>query len=430
MMMETGSQNINSKKIVQLAVEKYLTSRDFNGLPIRVLNQQFEDETTVKEVLRTAIETELLNIVLGDRHPNPHVMALPPESIEEQISKFDHDLFQQACIYPSKKVLLEKVHPSDYAGRPFTLELALGEASLTPRFFDLSVLERYRNDPRYVYEVSDCSGRISIHSGPDEPSTLRDHDQVLLDSFGFGHNKEVTHRVVVAYLGYLTRLSPEHQQIWTANLLGGEHYVHPAYYAATLGHWPEEVGVFEAVISEMHCICEICSLMGKPSLFREDFQEKSPPKNFAFLLRPTVKEFHDFILTLEKILIHNINKDFFRGDIPLEEDFPRDDGKIEVRQRGTIQLLESWLSTYYRSESPDALTDLMKIPRKIRRLRQRPAHSLDDDLFDYKLFEQQRALIGEVYTFLNVIRRVFSRHPRANGYEAPDYLEKEKIWNF
>jgi len=38
--------------------------------------------------------------------------------------------------------------------------LALGEAQLSYRSFDLSVLEFYRNDPRHRYENDDINGRI------------------------------------------------------------------------------------------------------------------------------------------------------------------------------------------------------------------------------------------------------------------------------
>ncbi len=56
-------------------------------------------------------------------------------------------------LYPTPSVLKKIVRPRSYLGRPFSLMLACGCAQLEPRFFDLSVLETYRNDPRYYYEV-------------------------------------------------------------------------------------------------------------------------------------------------------------------------------------------------------------------------------------------------------------------------------------
>jgi glutaredoxin 3 len=48
-----------------------------------------------------------------------------------------------------------------YADRPYTRELALGEAQLDLRSFDLQVLEAYRNDPRYTCPDVDSSICIS-----------------------------------------------------------------------------------------------------------------------------------------------------------------------------------------------------------------------------------------------------------------------------
>lgn len=40
------------------------------------------------------------------------------------------------------------------------------------------------------------------------------------------------------------------------------------------------------------------------------------------------------------MLSDNISKDFFKDDTDLEEERERADGKVEVRQKGTLTLLE------------------------------------------------------------------------------------------
>ncbi|MBV9310171.1 MAG: hypothetical protein JOZ73_05035 [Solirubrobacterales bacterium] len=62
---------------------------------------------------------------------------------------------------------------------------------------------------------------------------MSESDQVLLESFGYGYDESL-HRAVCVFLRYLARLTPEHQQIWTASELGEGYKLHPAYYTAAI----------------------------------------------------------------------------------------------------------------------------------------------------------------------------------------------------
>ena len=77
--------------------------------------------------------------------------------------------------------------------------LAQGAAQLEFRAFDLSVLEFYRNDPRYHYTTDDIHGSISVRQ---EHSGLRDSDQVFLQTFGYCYDEDVN-RAVAVFLRYL-----------------------------------------------------------------------------------------------------------------------------------------------------------------------------------------------------------------------------------
>ena len=44
---------------------------------------------------------------------------------------------------------------------------------------------------------------------------MREHDQVLLQTFGFAYDKDLK-RAVAVFLRYLHDLSPEHQRVWAA----------------------------------------------------------------------------------------------------------------------------------------------------------------------------------------------------------------------
>jgi hypothetical protein len=134
---------------------------------------------------------------------------------------------------------MEVVDRSDYDGRPFTLRLAYGAPQLLPAaFFDLMILESYRNDPRYEFWSNEAGGTLSVTDAFFRSSHMREADKVLLQTFGFGFDEDL-HRVVCVFPIYLSRLSPEHQQIWAARELSGEYKIHPAYYtSAIIGDFP------------------------------------------------------------------------------------------------------------------------------------------------------------------------------------------------
>jgi len=68
--------------------------------------------------------------------------------------------------------------------------------------------------------------------------------------------------------------------------------------------------------------------------------------------------------------------------------------------------------------------------KEIRKLRQRPAHGLDEDKFDQKYFQHQRELIIRAYTGVRTIRLLFTNHPKVKGYEVPEWLYLGQIWTY
>jgi hypothetical protein len=98
----------------------------------------------------------------------------------------------------------------------------------------------------------------------------------------------------------LADLTPEHQQIWKGKELTGDYALHPDYYRnSILGEWGTKVSIFEAFIEEMKIINRMAEKMGRPPLFRNDFSEGGKPREFGFLVRPTLKEFNSFVLLLD-----------------------------------------------------------------------------------------------------------------------------------
>jgi len=409
----------------------YLESKDFNGIPVGTLCKQHKmscDE--LRQPLNQLLEDNLICVVFGDIHPNPHIKAFPDEPKQEQSAKLLTDALNSACIYPSQKQLDEVVDRQQFTGQPFTLCLALGEAKLSFKSFDLSVLEHYREDPRYYYDNNDIDGFISVSDKYIDSHELTEKDKIVLQTFGFSYDDDLN-RAVAVFLKYLADLSPEHQQIWHAKMLHGEYTLHPDYYrSCILGEFHERISIFDAFIEELGIIKEMCKLIGKPNLFREDFRKRQKPRNFSFLIRPTLAEYNEFILLLDKLMSDNINKDFFRGQIKLETEQTRSDGKIQVSQKGTITLLSEWLNKYYRPRDQSPIVEMLNTFRKIRKQRQHPAHSVEENIFDNRYIHEQRQMILEAYGSIRTLRLILANHPKvktANLEIHPDVYEG-KIW--
>ena len=197
-----------------------------------------------------------------------------------------------------------------------------------------------------------------------------------------------------------------------------------------LGDWGTRISIFEAFVQELTIINEMAVLMGKAPLFRESYA-KDRPKEFGFLLRPTLAEFNRFVLLLDKMMSDNINKEFFAEDLSLEEDEERDDGKVIVRQKGTIALLEEWVRKHFRPTDQEPVDRMFSAFRKVRKLRQKPAHAVKEDIFDQKYFKEQRQLVIEVYDAVRTLRLILANHPivRNNPPKIGEHLYKGEIWD-
>ena len=422
-----------SKKddILAKITEFYLRSRDFNGLPVEnILEDPTLESDELKNIIVSLIRKNKISLNFGDTHPNPHIKAFKEEPKEKQIEKLQRSNLESVCAYPSTSHLKEAVDPSKYQDRPFTLRLVLGEPQLSFQAFALTVLEFYRNDPRYYYTNSDISGTISARDQSFKSGEKPSPDEVLLQSFGFCYDSKLN-RAVAVFLRYLSDLSPEHQQIWNAKILKGDYKLHPDYFRpSVLGEWPEGVSIFDAFTQELHHINEISKLMHRPPLFKNELTEDKKPRGFCFLIRPTLKEYNDFVHLLDKATSENINRKFFLNDLPFTYEEVRNNGKVVVHQKGTIQILDEWLRLKFQTKDQKPIEEMFATFKKVRKLRQRPAHTINDDVFDQKYFKQQRELIKKAYGAIRLLRLIFANHPNAKEYKIPDYLQSGKIWTY
>jgi hypothetical protein len=369
----------------------------------------------------------------SDIELNPHIVRRGFPATEQQIASLTSDL-HHVCLYPTAEHLATAVDRSKYDGELFRLALALGAPQLAIRYFDLVILEMYRNDPRYVYDCNDIGGWISVGDDHFKSSGMPKRDKVVVESFGFAFNDEL-HRGVAAFICDLAQMSPEHQQIWKAR----EHAVgfkpHPDWYRSqVLGHWPDSVPVCQACLTEIFLINKMAEAMGRPKLFKRDYGEYSEgrPKKFALLIRPTQSHLNEFIHLTDKLLSENLNKKFFGEDVPKTLELDRGNGRFELVQKGTMTLLDEWIRQEFKSKDWSPWDRAIAAFKDVRKRRQNPAHAIDDDGFDQKYVKEQRELVVSVYQALTVLRQILQidKLVKAANIQIPDWLEKGNILSY
>lgn len=416
-------------KLYAIVEDQYFTSGDFNGMPIYRLTNDFDIESVeFRIVVRSAIEDEILTARFNG---NTHIRAFSNYSKEKVLEWLDTEEYpSHICLYPHANKLASSAKLITYEDSPYELELAKGAGQLDYRTFDLSVLEYYRNDPRYSYTTDFIHGSISIKDEYFESKSVAEHDQILLQTFGFAYDDDMN-RYVAVFLRYLANLSSEHQMVWKVKEIKGSIKLHPDYYASSIeGAWGTKISIFEAFAQELKLINEMSVIIDKPTLFLNDYHSERP-KEFGFLLRPTEAEFNNFMLLLDKMMSDNINKKFFENDVELEVEEERDDGKITVRQKGTIQILESWVNKFFKLSDRAPIDKMLAIFREVRNLRQKPAHKVSTDSFDQKHIHKQQELILKSYDAVRTLRQILANHPlvKANPPEIDDHLYKGEIWH-
>ncbi|MFZ0276204.1 MAG: hypothetical protein WA254_12150 [Candidatus Sulfotelmatobacter sp.] len=423
---------VRDDDIERTILESFVKSQDFNGIPASGLARALDtDWGQLQPRIAALIRARKIDAAFASHSVNPHIKRLADLPVEVQIKMLAVEQAAGICFYPSAEVVKAMADLSRYDGLPYSLRLALGEAQLTPVFFELCVLERYFRDPRYSCRFHDRAGSISVQDEHYLGDQMAERDKVLLQSFGIGYDEKRS-RVVVAYLRYLADLSSEHQQIWKAHENGGKCTMNSDYERSSIhGMFPEHYSVYEAFIQEQREINNLSQIIGKPPLFRATFEERKRPLEFSPMLRPTLRNLQEFALTLDKMLSENLNREFFRADIPLEDRIAAGGGSVEVRQLGTITLLGRWLDANYKDrDGNDVGSDVVEPLREVRKARQPTAHSLSQDAYDLSLPSRQDALLVAALRSLQKLRLIFSSHTKASGYSAPDWLDGDKIVSY
>lgn len=436
------------KEIIEnIVYDFFLSSSDFNGISLRNISQKLNIDYEISiDFIKELVRDNKISI---QSSTNPHIIGFQHYPIDSQIHILEEakkikevlhslgeinisseDTEYPICLYPSKSYLQKKRDLTEFDNAFYTKQLALAEPHLKPIFFEIEVLDRYFNDPRFNFKFQDYSGQISCLYDENENPIVREEDEIFLKTFGLGFD-ENGNRLAVVYLRYLKDLTPEHQVYWKSKQNSGNCKILEEYHQNTIqGNWTFSYSIFSGFIGEQKCINDLTKLIFTKSLFRKSFENENRPKEFTFFFTPTLKNYNDFILLLDKMISENINKDFFEGKIDFFEFKELEDGLVERQSKGTLQIFEEWLTSVFNIEGDGTVSELFKPLKKIRRERQNPAHKINENQYDRQLIEKQKKIINEVYSVFRNFRNIFHQHPNARNFEIPDWLENGKIKTF
>lgn len=435
------------RKIENHIYNFFLKSNDFNGIALRNISDDLniDYESSIEIVKELVLE----GIISIQSSTNPHIIGFQHYPTEIQIKiledakqitetvrefggikmSFENTDFP-ICLYPSKSNLTSKRNLNEFGNAVYTKQLALAEPHLKPIFFEIEVLERYFNDPRFEFEFKDYSGRISCKYDEHGKPILREEDDVFLKTFGLGFD-ENNNRLAVVYLRYLKDLTSEHQIYWKGKERSGKCKILEEYHQNTIeGNWTSSYSIFSGFLGELKCINDLTEYIFGKKVFRKSFEEENRPKEFTFFFTPTLKNYNDFISLLDKMISENINKDFFEGKVDFFEFKKLDEGVVERITKGTLQLFEEWLTIVYSVKGDGTVNELFKPLKKVRRERQNPAHRINENEYDFNLIAKQKEIMNSVYNVLRNLRNIFHQHPIAENFKIPEWLENGKIKTF
>lgn len=435
------------ERIENIVYDFFVASSDFNGIPLRNISEKLNiDYENSIDIIKELVKD---NIVSIQSSTNPHIIGFQHYPIDSQIHILEEakkikevvhsfgeitisseDTEYPICLYPCKSYLQKKRDLADFGNVLYTKQLALAEPHLTPIFFEIEVLDRYFNDPRFDFKFEDYSGQISCLYDENENPIVREEDQIFLKTFGLGFD-ENGDRLAVVYLRYLKDLTPEHQIYWKSRQKTGNCKMLEEYHQNTIqGNWTFSYSIFSGFIGEQKCINDLTKLIFTKPLFRKSFENENRPKEFTFFFTPTLKNYNDFILLLDKMISENINKDFFEGKVDFFEFKELENGLVERQSKGTLQLFEEWLNSVFNVKGDGTVSELFKPLKKIRKERQSPAHRINENQYDRQLIEKQKIIMDDIYSVFRNLRNIFHQHPKARDFEIPDWLENGKIKTF
>lgn len=399
--------HMEKEAILEKIKSFYLNSGDFNGLPLYAFHRS--DADSIKDLINDGFVEAI------SKAENTHIKLFnQTEPKEEQINNIN-DWNIYTCLYPTS-LSLENC-PKDR--RKYTALLQSGLGQLEVRFFDVGILEVYFNNPQYIISDFGYRGSISIRSEFVDEVDIDD-----IRDYGIAYPKDgKIERAIVVFLRDLAKLSFKTQLRWESYEVANQSDWVPNQGFVDnliLGKWTENIWIYDAILKEQIIINQICDVLEIEHIYKTTWNTDNweYPDDFRTIFIPTRKNYYNFMIALEKILVNNMQKKPFVQDQKYTKSVTKRSGE------GTLSLLEKWLKENGRPS--DLVEEYIVQPlAEIREIRQIPAHHFYKDEYDKGIYEEQLELMKKVYWSVHGLRLMLGTHPYAKNVNIPEYLDNE-----
>ena len=222
-------------------------------------------------------------------------------------------------------------------------------------------------------------------------------------------------------------LPGKQQRIWKEFWVQGQVKGSEDYVTAAIDGQPVKANsVYDAIVFEQVEINKLFELMEHWPLFRDTYAEKRPTQ-FSFFVKPTQGNYKNFVQLLDKMLSDNLNIAAFGGDVERQERIRISASEFELRQKGSISMLDEWLCLRYPTASPEERLAIIKPLREVRSLRQKPAHKVEQDTYDRQFYALQDELVWKVYEALRDLRCLLATDSSVSSYEPPFWVREFSV---
>jgi hypothetical protein len=297
--------------------------------------------------------------------------------------------------------------------------MAEGKGTLELAYFRYDVLESYRNDPRFEFRFNDYGVDIWLNDDLYMDESEPDADKTAIDHVGFAYDlskfdqsdpDSEIRRLVCAFYVDLCKLNAAHQLRWSTYEVEEQPDIkpHPIWSGAQMGHWPDGTGPFERFFYEL----ETLNKLFKKAHGEDLLGGTGRPDDFGWILRPSQSEYDAFVHQLDKLLSENLRHKAFE-----HLGIQRRNDADEVL--GTLMRLDLTLERHGVPE--DVRGEVLRPFRDVRRLRQKPAHAVRENVTSRTFVHHQASLLKEVTDSLEQLRRIWQTHPSNMGWKEPEF---------
>ncbi len=399
--------------VLNEVTEYYLNSKDFNGLPIYIMKNYDYN------ILCNLIDENSIEVLSDKEVINPHIKAMELDIPKEKQKANIRNKENHTVLYPTKEAL--KNTNIEYTS-PYTKIMKKGEKQFKIVYFDIEILERYINNPKFIVMDNGYRGKIYPKDEYCQDDTINNE---YIKDYGMAYiDGEKINRAIGVFICDLSSLSSRKQMLWKGfELLNQDQCKINSGFVENLieGKWVTKVWIFHALIEEMKVINNQCEAMQIPKLFNKTFgtHYTEMPEGYRNIFLPSLKNYYDFVLVLEKMVVHNISYKTFQKKAPYISSVERKDK--DGKDKGSLVMFDEWLDKNI-ATNENTSEIIIKPLRNIRKIRQKPAHELTSNEYDISLYQKQIDLVNEAYTAVRDIRLFFSNHPLAKDIEIPEYL--------